>query len=209
MCLGFKCPGGATLRTDASELVCRQMPCRGTRGSGFGSGVPSVGQNKKSTGGHPKCRIGAWSEIYRYLLYLIIEGVPAKWLQNQYTLQKGAHALHPFVLHGHCLIPPGSSVRIAKNIYNCCVFFVETVCRTGSTKRAGFRFHCQSSWRATNSDRISHHIINSQPSWYLIFRGPGGFEICCLSSCESFECLEGYSKKPHARDFNCQAGGEA
>ena len=33
-----------------------------------------------------------------------------------------------------------------------------------------------------------------------------GFEICCLSSCESFQCLEGYSKKPRAQEFSCQAG---
>jgi len=40
----------------------------------------------------------------------------------------------------------------------------------------------------------------------LVCRQMPCFETCCLSSCESFACLEGYSKKPHAKDFNCQAG---
>ena len=34
-----------------------------------------------------------------------------------------------------------------------------------------------------------------------------GFETCCLSSCESFSCPEGYAKKIRAQDFSCAAGG--
>lgn len=40
----------------------------------------------------------------------------------------------------------------------------------------------------------------------LVCRHMPCFEICCLSSCESFQCLEGYSKKPRAQEFSCQAG---
>ena len=37
-------------------------------------------------------------------------------------------------------------------------------------------------------------------------RGLAGWQICCLSSCESFTCPEGYSKKGHAAQFSCSKG---
>ena len=36
MCLGYKCPATTMLRADASELVCRRMPCVGAQSAGKG-----------------------------------------------------------------------------------------------------------------------------------------------------------------------------
>ncbi|CAK9079309.1 unnamed protein product [Durusdinium trenchii] len=40
----------------------------------------------------------------------------------------------------------------------------------------------------------------------LVCRHMPCFETCCLSSCESFSCPEGYAKKIRAQDFSCAAG---
>ena len=111
MCLGFICPGGAKLRPDASELVCRHMPCAGAWCNGNGNAM------------------NAWTGEMNPILWL------DRWL-------------------------PYTSLFVT------------------------LEFWCQP----------------SACSWAW------GFEICCLSSCESFQCLEGYSKKPRAQEFSCQAG---